>query len=369
MKTVIVVGGGLAGLVTALDLAQRGISCTVIERKTYPFHRVCGEYISNEVIPYLQSLHAFPERLNPTQITRFQLTSVNGKLAEMPLDLGGFGISRYQFDHFLYQQARQMGVVFYTGEEVSHIQLLNDGFEVKTSERILTGDVVIGSFGKRSRLDVAMGRSFVKKRSPYVGIKYHIRIRHPDDVIALHNFKDGYGGISNIENGQTNLCYLTHRNNVKKYGHIPEMEKAILHRNPYLKRIFQEAEFLWDKPEVINEISFETKQPVEQHILMTGDAAGMITPLCGNGMAMAIHAAKIASELVHRFCQNQISRAQLEHDYARQWKKLFEKRLWAGRQIQRLFGNEWTSNMAVNIARHVKPVAGFLMQKTHGKPF
>ena len=42
--------------------------------------------------------------------------------------------------------------------------------------------------------------------------------------------------------------------------------------------------------------SFAPKKPVEEHILMSGDAAGLITPLCGNGMAMAIRSAKILSE-------------------------------------------------------------------------
>ena len=52
------------------------------------------------------------------------------------------------------------------------------------------------------------------------------------------------------------------------------------------------------------------------HILMTGDAAGMITPLCGNGMAMAIHSAKIVSDLIIKHTrQEKFSRGQLEQQY------------------------------------------------------
>ncbi|MCX8490314.1 MAG: FAD-dependent oxidoreductase, partial [Cyclobacteriaceae bacterium] len=229
--------------------------------------------------------------------------------------------------------------------------------------------VVIGSFGKRSKLDIALKRSFIQKRSPYVGVKYHIRTQHPDALIALHNFKDGYCGISNIEDGKSCLCYLTHRDNVRKYGTIKTMEEEVLHKNPFLKPFFSTAEFLFDKPEVINEISFETKSPVQNHILMSGDAAGMITPLCGNGMALAIHSAKIVSELVSTFTKNEISREQLEYNYATKWNSLFANQLWAGRQIQNLFGSEWASNVAVNLARHVKPFARLLIKKTHGSPF
>jgi flavin-dependent dehydrogenase len=103
--------------------------------------------------------------------------------------------------------------------------------------------------------------------------------------------------------------------------------------------------------------------------IMTGDAAGMITPLCGNGMAMAIHSCKILSDLILSSNKTTFDRAKLEQQYSNAWKNLFERRLWAGRQIQNLFGGEWTSNVAVNLARYSKPVARFLVDQTHGKPF
>jgi flavin-dependent dehydrogenase len=120
---------------------------------------------------------------------------------------------------------------------------------------------------------------------------------------------------------------------------------------------------------VINEISFATKAPVENHILMGGDAAGMITPLCGNGMAMAIHSSKLLVDQVAAYCFGEIDRTMMEQRYEKNWKKHFAQRLWAGRKIQQLFGSETASNIAVNLARHVKPVANFLISKTHGQPF
>jgi len=148
------------------------------------------------------------------------------------------------------------------------------------------------------------------------------------------------------------------------------MEEAILFKNPFIKSIFSNSKFIFTKPETINEISFETKGPVENHVFMAGDAAGMITPLCGNGMAMAIHSSKILSQLVIRFCRDSsYTRAEMEYDYSAAWRKFFQKRLWTGRQIQRLFGNEWTSDLAVNLAHHAKPFAGFLVRKTHGNIF
>lgn len=370
-KHVIVIGGGLAGLVASLHLAREGIACTVLEKSRYPVHRVCGEYVSREVVPYLTRLNAYPAELLPAQIDRFLLTSTSGDSAEMPLDLGGFGISRYAFDHYLFQLAKAQGVAFRLETEALTIRFQDDTFQVDTPSGTLDANVVIAAHGKRSRLDKELQRDFISRHSPYVGVKYHIRLPGlPKDLIALHNFRNGYCGISHVEGNTINLCYLTHRDNVRAHGNLKEMEEAILFQNPFLKEIFTQAEFIFEKPEAINEISFETKGPLEGHVLMCGDAAGMITPLCGNGMALAIHSAKLAAEKVTRFCKEPgYTRQLLEKDYEAAWRGEFAFRLWAGRNIQRLFGGDGASRLAVRLAGHVKPVARRLMRLTHGNPF
>src|SRR5688572_19390952 len=99
MKDVIIVGGGLAGLVNAIVLAKAGLQVVLIEKKQYPFHKVCGEYVSNEVLPFFHSLGIFPENLGASHISRLQVSSPSGqRVLHMPLDLGGFGISRYALD-------------------------------------------------------------------------------------------------------------------------------------------------------------------------------------------------------------------------------------------------------------------------------
>lgn len=287
----------------------------------------------------------------------------------MRLDLGGFGISRFSFDFFLYQVAKDLGVEFLLETEASALHFQENRFQVQTEKKILEADVVIGAFGKRSKLDVFLKRPFIQRRSPFLGVKYHVRTDHPENQIALHNFEGGYCGINKVEDGVANVCYLSERENLRKHGSIEAMEVQVLHKNPFLKNIFLSADFLFRKPEVINEISFDTKSPVENHILMTGDSAGMITPLCGNGMAMAIHSAKIAAEIIPEFLKGKISREKMEGMYAYEWRKNFSARLWRGRQIQKLFGNAILSNAAVNLALYSKPLANALVRKTHGQPF
>jgi len=369
LKKVLIIGGGLAGLISGIRLARAGVSVTLLEKRGYPFHRVCGEYISNEAVPFLRSLDLYPAGYDLPQLSRFQLSSTTGRSSILPLDMGGFGISRYTFDHLLYQAAVRAGVEVRQHTEAIKVVHSQDKFTIHTQVNVFEADIVLGCHGKRSRLDVVMDRGFIKRRSPYVGVKYHIRIDHPADLIALHNFEGGYCGISNIEGGKTNLCYLVHRDVLRKHGNVEAMESEVLHKNPLLRSIFTRGEFLFDKPEVINEITFETKSVVEDHVLMAGDAAGMITPLCGNGMAMAIHSAKLLSDEVLSFCRGELLREQMEQRYAAAWKHQFARRLWAGRQVQRLFGNVYTSAMAIGLALYVKPVARGIIKNTHGEVF
>jgi flavin-dependent dehydrogenase len=369
LRNIVIIGGGLAGLITSIQLNRAGVPCTVIEKKSYPLHRVCGEYISNEALPFLKRSGLYPEQMILPQINFFQFSSVTGQAFELPLDLGGFGISRYAFDYSLYRIALKEGVQFHLNTEVNEISFEENAFFLKTQSGEMQSHVVIGAFGKRSKIDVQQNREFVKKRSPFVGVKYHIRCDHPNNLISLHNFPGGYCGVCNVEDKITNLCYLSHRDNLRQYGDIPQMEKAVLFQNPFLRTLFENASFLYAKPEVINEISFETKGPVENHILMAGDAAGMITPVCGNGMAIAIHSGKILSELVIQFCSGKINRTELESRYKVMWNKQFKSRLWVGRQVQKLFGDVRFSNTGVNIARYSKPLANLIVRKTHGQTF
>lgn len=368
---VAIIGGGLSGLINAVLLKRHGLSVVLFEEKTYPFHRVCGEYISNEVIPFLKSHSLFPSELKPSTITQFQLTSPSGQSFEMPLDLGGFGISRYSYDLWLSQKAKEAGVEI-IHERIISCEFANNQFELITNkQREFSSKITIGAFGKRSFLDKKLDRKFIGKRSPYIGVKYHIKTDDvPENMIALHNFQDGYCGVSKVENNVFNLCYLSHRKNLKKYSSIPEMEQHILHKNPHLARLFQNSESLFEKPEVINEVSFEKKEAVYHHILMAGDSAGMITPLCGNGMAMAIHSSKIVSELIiSQYSPHGFDRNAMEEAYQKAWKNQFARRLWTGRKIQSLFGSPKISELAVTISKSIKPIASYLMKQTHGEVF
>jgi len=371
---VAIIGGGLAGLSLAIQCAGAGYSTVLFEKETYPFHKVCGEYISNESYPFLQRLGVPLQLYHLPQINTLHLTDVKGRLYQFPLDLGGFGISRYTLDNLLYRVALEKGVVVKTNIKVQDVQFENDRFNIISSASNFNARVACGAYGKRSNLDVKWKRSFTLEKSNklnnYIGIKYHIQYPQPNDTIALHNFLNGYCGISKIEGDKCCLCYLTTADNLKKYNNsIAQMEKSLLSQNPHLKDIFANATSLYEQPLAISQISFEPKTQVENGMLMLGDTAGLITPLCGNGMSMAMHASLLAFRNIDSFLQKKISRTQMELAYTNEWKKQFSGRLLAGRLIQQVFGGNNTTTMFLRTMNALPAVANSLIKLTHGKVF
>jgi flavin-dependent dehydrogenase len=120
---------------------------------------------------------------------------------------------------------------------------------------------------------------------------------------------------------------------------------------------------------VISQISFDKKSQVEDHVLMVGDAAGMIAPLCGNGMSMAFHGAKIAAEHINNYLQNKVPRKSMEKYYTHGWNSHFNTRLLVGRTIQSFFGKDWITNLFIRTLQIFPAVTRYLISLTHGKTF
>lgn len=369
-----IVGGGLAGLALSIQSARAGFRVILFEKEQYPYHKVCGEYISLESWDFLQGLGLPLSAMQLPVIDQLMVTAPNGQKIEQPLDLGGFGISRYTLDHHLFQLALSAGVRVESSVKVDDIVFEDNRFSVHATIGTIQSRVAVGSFGKRSNLDVKWKRPFIfgkqKQLDNFIGIKYHIKFDWPNNLIALHNFKDGYCGISNIEDGKTCLCYLTTANNLKTHGgSIAAMEEAILKLNPYLRDIFNKAIHLYDVPETIAQISFERKSLVENHVLMVGDAGGMITPLCGNGMSMALHGSKLAFEAIALFLNNEISREAMEQQYSHAWSNTFAKRLTVGRWVQGFFGKTWMTNLFITMLKPLPFLVRAIVKQTHGERF
>lgn len=368
---IIIVGAGLAGLTAAIHLSQKGKNVLVIEKKAYPRHKVCGEYLSNEVLPYFNSLNINLEKdLKPVKINNLLYSTQNAKSIETPLNLGGLGLSRYTLDQYLFNKAEESGAETML-DSVENISFKDDEFNLTLSSgKELTANIVLGAFGKRSNLDKSLKRDFIQEKSSWLAVKGHYEFPDfPENLVALHNFKGGYCGLSKTETGAVNACYMVSYKSFKKYKNTEDFKEKVLLQNAYLKGFFKNAKPLFEKEFSIAQISFQEKSSIKNHILMLGDAAGLIHPLCGNGMAMAIHSGKIASEaILNNLKGKNIDRKNLENEYRENWNANFRKRLKTGRMLQTILINPILASTSQNLVKKFPYLLGKIISKTHGKP-
>lgn len=373
---VAIVGGGLGGLTLAIQLAKQNIRVVLFEKKTYPFHKVCGEYISLESKPFLERCGFDFEKYNLPEIHHLKVSAPNGKTVGQTLPLGGFGISRYTLDEALKNSAQDKGVLILEDTNVTNVNYntATHTYTIESTKGKYTAKLCAGSYGKRSNLDIKLQRSFMLKKpgalNNFIGVKYHIKTSlGVANEIQLHNFKDGYCGFSKIENDTYCLCYLTTAANLQREGSIAQLEKKVLFQNPHLKKIFESATFLYKEPLTISNIDFSKKELVRERIIFLGDAAGMITPLCGNGMSMAMHAAHYLSQTIPDVLKGATNFDTLVSGYENFWNHHFAKRLWFGRQLQKTFGRAFITNMVISFFAYNKKLLLLLIRQTHGKVF
>ncbi|MEN8898521.1 MAG: NAD(P)/FAD-dependent oxidoreductase [Nonlabens sp.] len=362
---IIIADGGLSGL-TAAILFSRKNKVLLIDPDTYPRHKMCGEYLSNEVTGFLKELGIDLDLETTMNLESLKFTASRDKQIKCELPQGGKGISRYHLDHLLYQKAIEKAT--FLQDKVIDANFKDDSFEVKTITQELSCRLFLMATGKRSLLDKKLDRNFIQQKSPWLAVKMHYKFDMETNLVELHNFEGGYAGVSKVEDGHVNLCYLASYESFKRHKNVDDFNKEILSKNEFLKAFFKQATPVWDQPITISQISFEKKDPVENNIIMMGDTAGLIHPLCGNGMAMAIHSAKIAYEELQPFLEGHISREQALEKYAITWDKTFQKRLKMGRLLQGILLNRTYTKLGLWFLRRFPFLLSTIIKSTHGKP-
>lgn len=365
---VIIIGGGVAGLCLAIQLAKKKHQILLIEQRKYPFHKVCGEYVSMENWRFLEELGVPLTEMKLPRINTINISAPNGYKISSPLDMGGFGISRYTLDHMLSIIAQNENVTIEENSKVTEVHQINSFYEVKTHTSKHIGKIVAGSYGKAEPF-------FIKERekakaNEYVAVKYHVKLNLPENQIELHNFKNGYCGISKVDNNTYCLCYLTtSKNLVACNNDIKVLEATVVKKNPHLRKYFTEAEFLFEKPLVISKIQFSKKNTYKKGILLIGDSAGVIAPLSGNGMSIAMRSSKLLAHYILQHLSGFITKEELIQLYSKDWRENFSSRIVLSKYLQYLFGSPFMTLTSLKILKQFPCLFKKLISLTHGNTY
>ena len=333
---VAVIGAGPAGSAAAALLARRGFSVALVDRDEFPRDKLCGEFLSYDALPVLDALGA-TAAIDAAGAPSIRTCRIVGSRRTHEFDFphAARGVSRMFFDDLLLRTATAAGATSFTGWTAtdltrSEIALARDG-----ESRTLRAGVVIGAWGRWGRFDAQLQRTFVRDRSHRnFGFKRHyVRLEGaPDDAIELYSFGRGYLGVSAVEGGVTNICGLVHASRLSGHkGRWDSFVDSIRVEERRLDSMYSryapaQEQFLSSEP-----VIFRPRSPVERGVLMIGDASGIIDPLTGNGMAMAIQSALVAAPYVERLLTT-ADRAEIERDYRAAHAAMFSARIaWSRR--------------------------------------
>ena len=202
-----IIGGGLGGCSAAYHLCELGFRVLLLEGKTYPVDKLCGEVLSPETISSFARMGVWEkiEALDPAPIDSVLITTAAGNHFRGKIPGSAVGLSRYQLDLTLWRHCESAGVETVGGFKVKGVRgELDEGFNLSGtfndgSSATFTAKFVIGAFGKRSNLDRVLTRRFWKNEHGYVAFKAHYEGIDLGRWVELHSFDGGYCGLCPIE--------------------------------------------------------------------------------------------------------------------------------------------------------------------------
>ncbi len=370
----VVIGAGLAGSCLAAAVAQRGWRVVLLERQRGPRHKVCGEFLSPEAQASLHALdlHATVAALAPAEIYRAAIISRQGQRLDMALPGVAWGVSRYRLDAALAHAAAQAGATVREGITGTAITQREDGYEVEVrdtaNERtsISTRTAVVAC-GRHAVPGLRPSQDAAAPRQMYVGIKCHYAGLQLPPEVRLYLFDGGYVGLSPIEDGQANLCLLASEEAFAHVGgRVPAMLDAVAHAIPALAHDLAGGQRLDDSMTVVGAVDTERPTVLWDQCARIGDAVTMIPPLCGDGQAMAIHAAEICAPLIDDVLAGRRSLAAWQTIYTTAWHAAYDQPLRTARWLQTLLGQPQISAGLIGIGTLLPMLAQQLVLATRG---
>jgi flavin-dependent dehydrogenase len=354
---VAIIGAGPAGSTLAALLARRGVDVAVFDRDAFPRDKLCGEFLSYDALPVLAPLGVL-DAIDAAGAPRIERCRVIGskRTYEFALPQAARGVSRMFFDDLLLRTAEASGAKRRDGETVTSLEHLD-------------AKIIVGAWGRWGRFDQQLERGFVRDRSHRnFGFKRHyFSSTTRTNSIDLYSFRRGYLGVNAVEGNITNICGLVHASRLAGHkGRWDSFVESIRAEEPRLEELYAghaaaQEHYLSSEP-----VIFRARSAVEGGVFMIGDASGIIDPLTGNGMAMAIQSALLVAPMLLQLVETPSRRAEIEARYRRAHRDFFASRIAWSRGVAKLLSRPRLLDAAMAAVR-TRRAGEIFLQKTRGK--
>ena len=315
---VIIAGGGPAGSSAAIHLATRGARVLLAEQKKFPRPKLCGEFISPECAQHFDRLGVKDQMFaaGPATLAETVFYSRNGSKVSVPSSWFGsdgvaLGLSRSEMDERLLRRADAAGATVLEDAQVTDLVFergrvqgvtLKARSQPETYRAAITIDATGRTRALARRLPAAKENA-KPKRPPMIAFKAHLE----NTLVApgaceIYFYRHGYGGLSSVENGLSNLCFIASARDVRSCASDADrVMREVVSQNRRAR--FTLAGARAQTPWLAVSLDGFGRQEVApaEGLLAVGDAASFIDPFTGSGMLMALESGELASSAVANY--------------------------------------------------------------------
>lgn len=382
MRDVIIIGGGVAGLSLAAALARDGHRPLLVEQGHLPRHRVCGEFLSPDALCSLErlGLSGAVAALQPWPVTQAHLVARSGSTLSIPLPGLAWGLSRYHLDRALAGAAAAAGAEVRYGAAVRQVEpRAGGGFAVRVGDEEVETWTLVGAWGRQT-LPGLRARPRPAHRRGWLGIKRHYAGVELCTAVELFLLPGGYVGLVGIGEGRVNCTALVSLPAFRRGGGgVERFFDWAMSQNRGLARRLKGARAVSGSELTISGVDTEhPPQPwvhlpvpggssaVMPPVALLGDAASVIPPLSGDGMAMALRSAELLRPLLWAHLAGQLSPYEMVEAYDLLYRQAFSHRLVTARWLQAGLVHPVAGELMLRLGRRLPKLSELALLATRG---
>ncbi|HEY8216029.1 MAG TPA: geranylgeranyl reductase family protein [Acidimicrobiia bacterium] len=301
---VLVVGAGPAGVAAGIRAHDRGLRTLVVDKATFPRDKTCGDGLTAQALRLLEGLGIRVHDLAEAAVVRDTvLVSPSGREVSLPMPHTGVYsavVPRLALDAALVNVARARGVDVRCGAALTDLGETPEAVHARVGDTMVEARHVIAADGHWSTV-----RRLREPEAPAdLGSWHAFRqyFRGVDDprqwVLFEEDLLPGYAWVFPLPGGRANVGFGVLRGPGVGGKHLKELWPDLLAR-PSVRRVLgprAEAELThraWPIPTALR-----SERLADGPVLYIGDAAGVVDPMTGEGIAQALESGLLAVDAI-----------------------------------------------------------------------